>query len=103
MSAHDFSALYDHYPEVIDQMPEEFTSHEFILRLAQRHQDLYVDALYSYRTSLHEGVPAPFKAVHSVLASHLHKFDNLLAHIGNEDNSTDIFGQSNSCAKWRKL
>jgi hypothetical protein len=42
-------------------MPETFTSHQFILRLAQQHQALYIDALHSYRDTA-----APFKHVHII-------------------------------------
>jgi len=71
MPEHDFSALYVHYPSIIAQMGEVFTSHKFILELARQHQDLYVDALYAYRDSLREGRPVPFQIVHGILAKHL--------------------------------
>ena len=69
MTEHDFSALFDEYDQIIDQMPAIFTSHQFILRLVQQNQALYIDALGSYR-----GVPAPFRTVHGILARHLNAF-----------------------------
>jgi hypothetical protein len=83
-------------------MPEVFTSHQFILRLAQQHQPLYIEALYDYRDSLHRGSPAPFRMVHQLLARHLHAYSNLVTHIGTVK-STDIFGRVQECAQWRKL
>jgi hypothetical protein len=68
---HDFSALYACYPDVIQQMQDVFTSHEFILKLAQQHQSLYVEALYSYCDSLHRDQPTPFRTVHGILSKHL--------------------------------
>ena len=96
MSEHDFGALFDGYRRVIDQMPAVFTSHQFILRLAQQNQALYVDALYSYRH-----VPAPFRTVHGMLARHLNAHKNLekLGKVA----STDIFGQPNECEQWKKV
>ena len=98
---HDFSELYSHYPALIEQMPETFTSHEFILRLAQRHQQLYIEALYSYRDALHRGGQAPFMIVHGILAKQLSNYPTLIEHIG-DVMSVDIFGQQNGCARWRR-
>ena len=70
---HDFSELYAQYPAVIAQMSETFTSHEFILLLAQQHQRLYVEALYDYRDSIHRGEPTPFRVVHGILSQHLQR------------------------------
>ena len=52
MGTHDFTPLFDHYPEVIAQLPPTFDSHEFILHLAQQHQPEYIDALCAYRDTL---------------------------------------------------
>lgn len=97
-----FDDLFAQYPAIIEQMPQTFTSHQFILRLAQLHQQPYVDALYAYRDSMHRGRPTPFLAVHTVLAQHLGLLPHLVAHDGTA-HSTDIFGQPADCARWRRL
>jgi hypothetical protein len=75
-SQHDFTALLAMYPNTIAQMPDTFTSHEFILRLAQANQAEYVEALYSYRNETHLSTNAPFKNVHGVLSNHLSDYPN---------------------------
>jgi hypothetical protein len=96
MPEHDFGALFEKYPEVLDQMPETFTSHEFIQRLAQRNQALYIKALYAYRNT-----GAPFRAVHAILAKELHRYREHVQDLGNVD-SEDIFGDTVECAEWQK-
>ena len=98
---HDFSELYAQYPAVIAQMPVTFTSHEFILLLAQQHQRLYVEALYDYRDSIHRGEPTPFRVVHGIWSQHLRELPDLVSYLG-EVPSVDIFGRPNNCAQWRK-
>ena len=95
---HDFSALKDHYRETIEAMPATFTSHEFILRLAQQHQALYVEALYDYLDK-----PAPFRTVHGILAKYLHAHSALIELVRGSALSKNIFGQPNRCAEWRRL
>lgn len=96
MSQHDFTELKEQYPEIIKQMPQEFTSHQFILELAQQNQGLYIDALNAYRNNV-----APFQAVHGVLSRSLHEFDDLVEDLG-EIMSEDIWRHSNSSHKWQK-
>jgi hypothetical protein len=102
MPKHDFSALFDQYPAIIAQMQKTFTSHQFILRLAQQHQALYIEALHSYRDSLHRGKPAPFRTVHQILAQHLHACPEVVKSMDNVP-SVNIFGQDSDCAQWKKL
>jgi len=102
MPEHDFSALYEQYPAIIAQMAETFDSHEFILRLAQENQPLYIEALYGYRHSMHRGATAPFRVVHRILAQRLSAHADLVEHVGNAY-SKHIFGQMCGCAQWRKL
>ncbi len=102
MSIHDFTALYDHYPEVTEAMPREFTSHRFILELARRHQTEYVEALHAYRNTLWKGVPAPFMMVHSQLALQLESMPHLVRKVSPVVPSTDIFGTRNTAALWQK-
>lgn len=45
MPEHDFSNIYAQYPDIIAQMPEAFTSHQFILELARQNQTIYIEAL----------------------------------------------------------
>ena len=92
MSQHDFAALENVYQQVMDELPDEFTSHKFILALARRHQRLYIDALYTYRTTL-SPAGSPFQVVHGQLAERLRKFADYVDHVS----STDIFGTSERC------
>ena len=101
MSDHDFSRLLQCYPEIIGLMRSHFTSHEFILKLAQRHQTEYIDALAAYRGVTRDGANTPFMVVHNVLSKHLHDFTDLVEHAG-EESSKDIFGNPNTCAGWTK-
>ena len=103
MTEHDFSQLYKQYPTIIEQMKETFTSHEFILNLAQHNQTQYIEALYTYRYHEHRGTPAPFRVVHMFLAQHLSSFPTLVEKLPNDAPSKDIFRRDNKCAEWRKL
>jgi hypothetical protein len=104
MPQHDFSELYEHYPEIIDLMPETFTSHEFILKLAHHYQRLYIEALYAYRDSEHRGAPAPFRTVHGILAKQLNQYPHLITRDPPDQDvkSDDIFDQPSQCAQWRR-
>lgn len=102
MTQHDFSSLYEQYPNIIAQMGEEFTSHEFILKLAQQNQPQYIEALYAYRSSTHRGAIAPFRVVHDILTQRLSK-SPLITKAENSVDSHDIFGRRNKCAGWRKI
>jgi hypothetical protein len=103
MPKHDFSTLYEQYPAVIAQMPAIFTSHQFILRLAQQNQVLYIEALHSYRDATHRGAVVPFMRVHNILSKRLHAHPDLVELVRGDAPSTDIFGRPNECAQWRKL
>ncbi len=99
MTLHNFEALYSRYPDVIDQMPASFNSHEFILRLAQQNQTLYIEALFSYRNRVPQ---TPFRTVHGILAKHLHSYPDLVREVESET-SPDIFGNPNQCSRWEKV
>ena len=103
MTEHDFSLLYEQYPTIIEQMEDTFTSHEFILKLAQQNQTQYVEALYTYRDNEHRGTPAPFRVVHMILAQHLSSLTSLIEKLPNDSTSKDIFRRDNKCAVWRKV
>lgn len=103
MPKYDFSVLFAQYPAIIALMPPVFGSHQFILELARHNQREYVQALYAYCDSLHDGTPAPFKAVHQILSTKLNDFPTLITQSRPNRPSTDIFGQSNTCAEWCRI
>jgi hypothetical protein len=70
-------------------MSDRFDSHEFILRLAQENQKLYIEALYHYRDSAEPA--APLMIVHGILARHLNEYPELIEQIGTVQ-SENIFG-----------
>ena len=96
MAQHDFSDIYARYPTIIGEMPDTFTSHQFILRIAQSDQPAYVRALASYSST-----GEPFLYVHQQLSGQLGRFPDLVEPAGRVS-SRDIFGSSNSCLSWRK-
>lgn len=88
-------ALFAVFQEIIDEMPGEFTTHQFILKLAQKYQGLYIEALYPYRES-----ETPFRTLHVEIAHQLKNFN--LDPVG-DIKSTNIFGESSQCSNWCKL
>ena len=88
--------LEEKFPEIVRLMPDEFDSHEFILKLAQAYQQLYVQALSEYADN-----NQPFQSVHSEIARRLQKRDDLVKHIGDRP-SRNIFGLVNDAAVWQK-
>lgn len=102
MSKFDFSVFYPKYPAIISAMPDEFTSHQFILKLAQENQAEYINALFAYRDVTREGKPTPFMFVHREISRGLKKYPELVEKI-DDVSSKNIFGQSSPCPLWRKL
>ena len=96
MSASALESLETVYEKVIALMPNKFDSHEFILKLAQEHQRLYVQALVEYAES-----ERPFQIVHGQIAMRLIKYPDLVAKVG-EHISKDIFLQENTATMWQK-
>ncbi len=102
MTNQALDALYEHYPSIIADMKETFTSHDFILHLAHQHQKLYVEALYSYRDYQYQGKPAPFRRVHNALGKRIAHHKDLVTRL-DDKKSRDIFKKLQSCAEWKKL
>lgn len=97
MSANEFESLESVYIQVIDRMPSRFDSHEFIIKIAQEYQRLYVRALIE-----HADKEKPFQIVHSQIAMRLLKYPNLISRVG-EHISRDIFLQENIATLWQKV
>ena len=97
MTAFGFESLEAVYEQVIALMPDKFDSYEFILKLAQEHQQLYVKALIEYAES-----ERPFQIANAQIAMRLLKYPNLVSRVG-EHISKDIFLQESSATLWQKV
>ncbi len=94
----DLDKLEGYFEDIIQKMNWQFTSHEFLLRLAHDHQSEYVGALASYKEN-----GTPFKEVHHELIKRLRKLDGKLIVLRKTDYpSRDIFGVVSASAVWRK-
>ncbi len=94
---HNYNQLDADYAAVIALMPMIFTSHEFILRLAQRNQPEYIAALNAYASGT-----APFRTLHAELSKRLYNYGQLVRHLG-EVPSPDIFVDPSRCAQWERI
>jgi hypothetical protein len=97
MATAAYEALEEIYPKIVKLMDDEFDSHEFILKLAQKYQKLYIQALYEHRDQ-----NRPFHRVHMAIAKRLKKYKDLVKQIDSKP-STNIFGQENKVAVWQKV
>jgi hypothetical protein len=93
-----FDELEKSYEEIIAQMEDSFTSHQFIEKLSQAHQDIYVQLLNEYSKNKH-----PFKSVHSVIATRLGNFKRLVKYDKWISKSENIFGNYNGAMVWQKV
>ena len=98
MAKEAFERLEDLFPKIAKLIPKDkFDSHDFILKLAQKHQKLYVQLLFIYKDN-----NQPFQSVHKEIAKRLKKHRDLVEHIG-DHYSKNIFGLQNKVAVWRKV
>ena len=97
MAQSAFDALEAKFPDVVAKMGTYFDSHDFILKLAQAEQSLYVAALAAYVDREY-----PFQIVHGEIARRLLSHPELVVKVG-ENTSEDIFHQKSSAVVWRKV
>jgi len=99
MASSAFEELEIKYDEIVNLMPEDdnFDSHDFILKLAQKYQQLYVQALSEYADN-----NQPFQTVHGEIVKRLKNRTDLVEHIDNRT-SKNIFGLENEAAVWRRV
>jgi hypothetical protein len=92
-----FDDLEIHFPHVIAQMDNTFTTHEFIEKLSQPQLELYIQLLSEYN----EKEP-PFQAVHLGIVQRLKdNWAHLVQQVGTESENT--FGNYYPVAIWRKV
>lgn len=86
---------------IIDKLDDEFDSHDFIPKFAERFEQEYVRLLYKYINS------SPFTTLHSQIAQSLGKNQDALGiskvDDGRVHESNNIFNNITPCALWRKV
>ena len=97
MTTRAIEELEDVYPDVIAQMGEKFDSHEFLLKLAQGHQQLYAQAVGEYSSD-----DKPFRTVQGLLIKGLLNFPSLVKRTGVRLGK-DLFQQDDPAITWMKL
>jgi hypothetical protein len=101
MDAYDFKTLELQFPEIVAKMEsDEFTSHQFILKLAHENQADYIDALYEYKR---RGNPTPFKIVHGILMKRLKTRSDLVSLESKKTADENIFKNDIPNALWKKV
>jgi hypothetical protein len=100
MPAQHLVPLYNRYASILRTFAvgEDFDSHIFILRLAQKHQSEYIMALDYYRRKRD-----PFRQLHNQLSRLIGKHPALARRLRPNRISADIFGDKVSNAAWRRI
>lgn len=102
MDEYDFSTLEEKFPDIVAKMGnDEFSSHEFLLKLSQAYQIEYIDALYHYRSI--GGSATPFQVVHGILMKKLAEHIELVTMLERDFKDPNIFGYEGGNAFWRKV
>ena len=80
---------------IVNDMKDEFDSHDFIKEFIWKHPADYGQLLEKYDD---------VRIAHSQIGKFLQNHANTLGIVKTGDSGTDdIFGHATSCAKWRKL
>lgn len=96
MNTDAFEILEKQFSKIVKLIDKDpFDSHDFILKLAQKNQKLYVQLLYVYKDN-----NQPFQSVHKEIAKRLKKHNDLVRHDLRNHSSKNIFGLVNKCAVW---
>lgn len=89
--------LETHFSDIVASFQGTFDTHDFIRRLAHRHQHAYIAALVSFQEQ-----PHPFNTLHGQIGLRLGQRSDLVQKVGRHD-SEDTFGQRNSAVIWRQV
>jgi uncharacterized protein (DUF2225 family) len=98
MSASVFDKLEETYPSIIDMMPEDlFNTHEFMLKLVQEYQELYVQALIEYSQ-----IDQPSLMVIGQISRRLKERDDLVIYIRSVS-IENLFEKKHDFEVWQKV
>ena len=96
--AQELAKLETFFEEILQKMDQQFTSHEFFLRLLHAHQNEYVAALAAYADK-----GRPFKDLHWAIVKQLQKLEGTsITKLQKNYSSRDIFGCASTTTLWRK-
>jgi hypothetical protein len=82
--------------KIIEEMGQEFDSHDVILKLAQDNQRMYVEALAAINGD------RLFQTLHSEVGRRIKEICDRQGYAGENSRSRDIFGQHSRCVLWSK-
>lgn len=98
MPASVFEKLEESYPSIIDMMPGDlFNTHEFMLKLVEEYQELYVQALVEYSQS-----DQPSLMVIGKIVTSLKERNDLITYIRRES-VENVFEQNHEFEVWQKV
>jgi len=93
-----FSKLEEIYPSIINLMPNDiFNMHEFMLKLVEEHQELYIQALLEHPLD-----DEPSQIVIGKIAQGLKKRTDLITYIKNET-LENILAKKHEFEVWQKV
>jgi hypothetical protein len=98
MPASVFDKLEEIYPNIINMMPDDlFNTHEFMLKLVQNYQELYVQALMEYSQN-----EQPSLIVIEQIAKALKERKDLITYVRSEP-VENVFEQKQDFEVWQKV